>query len=116
MNGSASPKAAIGPVRGLTCPILMTRDCASAGSTRSTAGAAMAPRPAVMMRRRLADKKRHACHERVKDAVLEELSPKNVIPPEEPEKVPNPDPATAAETPMVTTGRTISPPQAIAKA
>src|SRR5205823_2182318 len=26
-----------------------------------------------------------------------------------PEKVPNPDPATAAETPMVTTGRTISP-------
>jgi len=35
----------------------------------------------------------------VKDAVLEELSAKNVIPPEQPEKVPNPDPATVAETP-----------------
>src|SRR5258708_6383233 len=53
MNGSASPKAAIGPVRGLTWPILMTRDWALAGSTRSTAGAATAPRPAAMMRRRL---------------------------------------------------------------
>jgi hypothetical protein len=62
-----------------------------------------------LLRRRLADKKRHACHERVKDAVLEELSAKNVIPAEEAEKVPNPDPATAKETPMVTTGRTISP-------
>src|SRR5581483_1494997 len=54
-------------------------------------------------------KKRHACHERVKDGVLEELSAKNVMPAEEAEKVPNPDPATAAETPMVLTGRTISP-------
>jgi hypothetical protein len=45
----------------------------------------------------------------VKDAVLEELSAKNVIPPEELEKVPNPNPETAKETPMVTTGRTISP-------
>ena len=62
-----------------------------------------------LLRRRLADKKRHACHERVKDGVLEELSPRNVIPAEEAEKVPNPDPATAKETPMVTTGRTISP-------
>jgi hypothetical protein len=62
-----------------------------------------------LMRRRLADKKRHACHERVKDAVLEELAPKNVIPAEEAEKVPNPDPATARETPMIPTGRTISP-------
>jgi hypothetical protein len=62
-----------------------------------------------LMRRRLADKKRHACHERVKDGVLEELSAKNVIPAEEAEKVPNPDPATAKETPLVTTGRTISP-------
>ena len=62
-----------------------------------------------LMRRRLADKKRHACHERVKDGVLEELSARNVIPAEEAEKVPNPDPATAKETPMVTTGRTISP-------
>src|SRR5437764_12681395 len=48
------------------------------------------------MRRRLADKKRHACHERVKDAVLEELSAKNVIPAEEAEKVPNPDTAAVA--------------------
>ena len=62
-----------------------------------------------LLRRRLADKKRHACHERVKDGVLEELSPRNVIPAEEAEKVPNPDPKTAKETPMVTTGRTISP-------
>ena len=62
-----------------------------------------------LLRRRLADRKRHACHERVKDAVLEELSAKNVIPAEEPEKVPNPDPATVEETPMITTGRTISP-------
>ncbi|HEX3904639.1 MAG TPA: hypothetical protein VH853_17515 [Polyangia bacterium] len=62
-----------------------------------------------LLRRRLADKKRHACHERVKDGVLEELSARNVIPAEEAEKVPNPDPATAKETPMVTTGRTISP-------
>jgi hypothetical protein len=61
------------------------------------------------LRRRLADKKRHACHDRVKDAVLEELSAKNVIPAEELEKVPNPDPATAKETPMITTGKTISP-------
>ena len=62
-----------------------------------------------LLRRRLADSKRHACHERVKDAVLEELSPKNVIPAEEPEKVPNPDPATVRETPMILTGRTLSP-------
>jgi hypothetical protein len=62
-----------------------------------------------LVRRRLADNKRHACHERVKDGVLEELSPRNVIPAEEAEKVPNPNPATAKETPMVTTGRTISP-------
>jgi hypothetical protein len=41
-----------------------------------------------LVRRRLADRRRHACHEHVKDAVLEELSPKNVIPAEEPEKVP----------------------------
>jgi hypothetical protein len=61
------------------------------------------------LRRRMADKKRHACHARVKDGVLEELSQKNVIPAEELEKVPNPDPATAKETPMITTGKTISP-------
>jgi hypothetical protein len=62
------------------------------------------------VRRRLADKKRHACHERVKDAVLEELSPKNVIPAEEPEKVPEPrHRRRSSETPMILTGRTISP-------
>ena len=62
-----------------------------------------------LVRRRLADSKRHVCHEKVKDGVLTELSPKNVIPPEMPEKVPNPDPATVAEQPMILTGRTISP-------
>ena len=62
-----------------------------------------------LVRRRLADKRRHACHDKVKDAVLEELAPKNVIPPEEPEKIPNPNPETAKETPMVTTGRTLPP-------
>ena len=62
-----------------------------------------------LVRRRLADSKRHTCHERVKDAVLGELSAKNVIPPEALEKVPNPDPATVVEKPMVLTGRTISP-------
>src|SRR5262249_24189003 len=46
MKPSASPKPASGPVFGLTCPILMTRLCELAGITRSTAGAAMAPRPA----------------------------------------------------------------------
>ncbi len=64
------------------------------------------------MRRRLADKKRHACHERVKDCVLEELSPRNVVPAEEAEKVPNPDTAAVAsgEAPaMIPTGKTISP-------
>jgi hypothetical protein len=39
-----------------------------------------------MVRRRLADRKRHACHDRVKDKVLEEMSPKSAILPEEPEK------------------------------
>lgn len=65
-----------------------------------------------LLRRRLADKKRHGCHERVKDAVLEGLSPKNVIPAEEAEKVPNPDKSAVAagDAPaMIPTGRTISP-------
>jgi hypothetical protein len=64
------------------------------------------------MRRRMADKKRHACHARVKDGVLEELSPRNVIPAEEAEKVPNPDTAAVArgDAPtMIPTGKTISP-------
>lgn len=65
-----------------------------------------------LVRRRLADKRRHECHDRVKDAVLEGLSPKNVIPAEEAEKVPNPDKAAveAGDAPaMIPTGRTISP-------
>jgi hypothetical protein len=65
-----------------------------------------------LVRRRLADKKRHACHERVKDAVLEELSAKNVIPAEEAEKVPNPDKAAVAAgtaPAMIPTGKTVSP-------
>ena len=88
-----------------------------------------------LLRRRIADRKRHACHERVKDAVLETLSAKNVIPAEEPEKVPcapvgsgtsaPPSGGTSPQAPgkptcpapvpgeppvtMVLTGRTISP-------
>ncbi len=62
-----------------------------------------------LLRRRLADSRRHACHDRVKDKALDALPPKNVIVPEEPEKVPNPDPAAARETPMVLTGRTVPP-------
>ena len=53
MKPSASPKPASGPVLGLTWPILMTRLCALAGITRSTAGAATAPRPALTSVRRL---------------------------------------------------------------
>jgi len=65
-----------------------------------------------LMRRRLADKRRHACHQRVKDSVLEELSAKNVIPAEEAEKVPNPDAAAVAAgtaPAMIPTGKTVSP-------
>jgi hypothetical protein len=65
-----------------------------------------------LLRRRLADNRRHACHERVKDGVLEELSPKNIIPAEEAEKVPNPDKEAVArgDAPaMIPTGKTISP-------
>jgi hypothetical protein len=39
-----------------------------------------------LLRRRLADSKRHACHDRVADKALEQMSPKSVIVPEEPEK------------------------------
>jgi hypothetical protein len=52
-----------------------------------------------LVRRRLADKRRHTCHDKVKDGVLEELAPKNVIPPEELEKVPNPIPRRARRRP-----------------
>jgi hypothetical protein len=62
-----------------------------------------------LTRRRLAERRRHACHDRVKDGVLEQLSAKNVIPAEELEKIPNPDPATVKESPTIFTGRTISP-------
>jgi hypothetical protein len=46
-----------------------------------------------LIRRRLADRKRHACHDRVKDKALEEMSPRSAILPEEPEK-PTEKPAT----------------------
>jgi hypothetical protein len=71
-----------------------------------------------LMRRRLADRGRHACHERVKDAVLEQLSLKNVIPAEEPEKVPcspapaGGTPAVAGGTPPVAGGTPAPPPAA----
>ena len=65
-----------------------------------------------LLRRRLADRKRHACHERVKDAVLEELSPKNVIPAEEPEKVPCSPPGSGGTPASPTAGST---PQAPSK-
>src|SRR5258708_39806940 len=52
MKVSASPKPASGPVRGLTLPILIARDCAFAGMVRSTDGAATAPRPALTSVRR----------------------------------------------------------------
>src|SRR5882762_10331430 len=52
MKVSASPKPASGPVRGLTWPILIARDCALAGMARSTAGAATAPMPTLTSVRR----------------------------------------------------------------
>jgi hypothetical protein len=65
-------------------------------------------------RRRLAERGRHACHARVKDAALEQLSVKNVIPAEEAEKIPNPalapgEKPTEDKPSMVYTGKTISP-------
>jgi hypothetical protein len=42
-----------------------------------------------LLRRRLADSKRHVCHDKVVDKALEEMSPKSVIVPEEPEKTTN---------------------------
>lgn len=67
-----------------------------------------------LLRRRIADRRRHACHARVKDGALEQLSEKNVIPAEEAEKVPNPALA-PGETPtedkpsMIYSGKTVSP-------
>jgi hypothetical protein len=40
-----------------------------------------------LLRRRLAESKRHVCHDRVPDKALAEMSPKSVIVPEEPEKI-----------------------------
>src|SRR5581483_10148299 len=53
MKPSDSPKPASGPVFGLTWPILIAFDCALAGITCSTAGAAIAPRPPAITARRL---------------------------------------------------------------
>lgn len=52
-----------------------------------------------LLRRRLADRRRHACHDRVKDKALEAMPPKSVILPEEPEKptTTNPGASTAGE-------------------
>ncbi|HJX65934.1 MAG TPA: hypothetical protein VJ860_18495, partial [Polyangia bacterium] len=46
-----------------------------------------------LLRRRLADGKRHACHDKVVDKALEQMSPKSVIVPEEPEKPASTTPA-----------------------
>ena len=68
-----------------------------------------------MMRRRLADRRRHTCHDRVRDKVLEEMSPKSQILPEEPEKpaTPNPaapgDPAKPASTDPAASGSPAAP-------
>jgi hypothetical protein len=42
-----------------------------------------------LLRRRLADARRHACHDRVNDKAIDQMSPKSVIVPEEPEKKTN---------------------------
>ena len=42
-----------------------------------------------LLRRRLADSKRHVCHDKVVDQALEQMSAKSVIVPEEPEKTTN---------------------------
>ncbi len=56
-----------------------------------------------LLRQRLADRKRHVCHDRVSDKPLNGLPPKSVIFPEEPEKPASPGPgeggATAPSTP-----------------
>src|SRR3981189_2574408 len=52
MKVSASPKPASGAARGRPGPIFMARDCALAGMTRNTAGAATAPMPTLTSVRR----------------------------------------------------------------
>jgi hypothetical protein len=52
-----------------------------------------------LLRRRLADGKRHVCHDRVRDKAVADMSPKSVILPEEPEKTVNPgEPVSPATT------------------
>jgi hypothetical protein len=53
MKGSASPKPASGPVRGLTWPILMTLAWALAELAPSSAGMAIAAAPDLINVRRL---------------------------------------------------------------
>lgn len=67
-----------------------------------------------LLRRRIAERRRHACHARVKDGALEQLPEKNVIPAEEAEKVPNPalapgEKPTEDKPSMIYTGKTVSP-------
>jgi hypothetical protein len=52
-----------------------------------------------LIRRRLVDRKRHACHDKVVDKALEQMSPKSVIVPEVPEKPPVTTPAEGGTTP-----------------
>jgi hypothetical protein len=53
-----------------------------------------------LWRRRLADNKRHACHEKVKNEALVRMSPKAVILPEEPEKPTTTEPGAPAPVPV----------------
>src|SRR5215831_9768910 len=67
-----------------------------------------------LLRRRIAERRRHACHARVKNGALEQLPEKNVIPAEETEKVPNPalapgEKPTEDKPSMIPTGKTVSP-------
>ncbi len=50
-----------------------------------------------LIRRRLADRKRHVCHDRVKDKAIEEMPPRSAILPEEPEKPTSTSPAAPGE-------------------
>ena len=52
-----------------------------------------------LVRRRLVDGKRHLCHDKVVDKALEQMSPKSVIVPEEPEKTTNTPEDGAQDTP-----------------
>jgi hypothetical protein len=52
-----------------------------------------------LLRKRLGDSKRHACHEKVKNEALVRLSPKAIILPEEPEKPTSTEPGAPAPAP-----------------